>query len=66
MQKKIILFGAFIILLGILWPYLKKIGLGSLPGDIKIMKENYSFFFPITTCILVSVFLSILFWLFKK
>ena len=45
MQKKIILFGAFIILLGILWPYLKKIGLGSLPGDIKIMKENYSFFF---------------------
>ena len=66
MQKKIILFGAFIILLGILWPYFKKIGLGSLPGDIKIMKENYSFFFPITTCILVSVFLSILFWLFKK
>ena len=44
MQKKIILFGAFIILLGILWPYFKKIGLGSLPGDIKIMKENYSFF----------------------
>ena len=66
MQKKIILFGAFIILLGILWPYLKKIGLGSLPGDIKIIKENYSFFFPITTCILVSVFLSIFFWLFKK
>jgi len=66
MQKKIILFGAFIILLGVLWPYLKKIGLGSLPGDIKIIKENYSFFFPITTCILVSVFLSILFWLFKK
>ena len=66
MQKKIIIFGAFIILLGILWPYLKKIGLGSLPGDIKIIKENYSFFFPITTCILVSVFLSILFWLFKK
>jgi len=66
MQKKIILFGAFLILLGILWPYLKKIGLGSLPGDIKIIKENYSFFFPITTCILVSVFLSILFWLFKK
>lgn len=66
MQKKIILFGAFIILLGILWPYLKKIGLGSLPGDIKIIKENYSFFFPITTCILISVFLSILFWLFKK
>ena len=66
MQKKIILFGAFIILLGILWPYLKKIGLGSLPGDIKIMKENYSFFFPITTCILLSVFLSIIFWVFKK
>ena len=53
-------------LFGILWPYLKKIGLGSLPGDIKIMKDNYSFFFPIATCILVSIFLSILFWLFKK
>jgi len=66
MQKKIILFGAFIILLGILWPYLKKIGLGSLPGDIKIIKENYSFFFQFTTCILVSVFLSFFFWFFKK
>ena len=66
MQKEIILFGALIIFFGNLWPYIKKIGLGSFPGDIKIMKEDYSFYFPITTCLVISVLISILFWLFKK
>jgi hypothetical protein len=41
-------------------------GLGRLPGDISIRKPNFQFYFPITTCILVSVILTLLMWLFRK
>jgi hypothetical protein len=40
--------------------------LGRLPGDIRIEKENFSFFFPLGTCLLVSLLLSLLLWLFKR
>ncbi|MGB8354333.1 MAG: DUF2905 domain-containing protein [Chthoniobacteraceae bacterium] len=50
--------------------YLWKIGgrlpLGKLPGDIAIQKENFSFYFPITTCILISVVLTLIMWLLRK
>jgi len=40
--------------------------LGRLPGDIQIKRENFSFYFPITTCILLSVMLTLLLYLFRK
>lgn len=40
--------------------------LGKLPGDIHIERENFSFYFPLGTCLLVSLFLSLVFWLFKR
>jgi hypothetical protein len=40
--------------------------LGRLPGDISIKRENFSFYFPLTTCILISLLLSLLFALFRK
>lgn len=40
--------------------------LGRLPGDIKIERENFSFYFPLATCLLLSVVVSFLFWLFSK
>ena len=40
-------------------------GVGRLPGDIYIQKKNFSFYFPIATCIIISIILSIIFWLFK-
>ncbi|HEX7928427.1 MAG TPA: DUF2905 domain-containing protein [bacterium] len=40
--------------------------LGRLPGDVSIQRESFSFYFPITTCIVLSVVLSLLFWLFRR
>jgi len=40
--------------------------LGKLPGDIYIKKEGFSFYFPVTTCILISLLLSFIFWLFRR
>ena len=62
----LIVLGAVLILLGLLMPWLGKLGLGRLPGDIVIERENFSFYFPITTSILVSLLLSAIFWLLQR
>ncbi|MFC1749448.1 DUF2905 domain-containing protein [Pseudomonadota bacterium] len=66
MQKALITIGIALIVLGLLWPLLQKLGLGRLPGDIAVEKENVKFYFPITTSIIVSILLSLLFWLFMR
>ena len=66
MQKILIIIGIIILALGLLYPFLKKIGLGQLPGDIIYKSDNSTFFFPIVTCIIISVVLTVLFNLFKK
>ena len=66
MAKKLIIIGCLLIAAGLLWPLLEKLNLGRLPGDIFIDRGNFRFYFPITTCILVSVVVTILFWLFKR
>jgi formate hydrogenlyase subunit 3/multisubunit Na+/H+ antiporter MnhD subunit len=65
-QKVLILLGIVLIAVGVLWPWLSQLGLGKLPGDIIIRRDNFKFYFPITTCILISVFLTFMFWLFRK
>ena len=65
MQKMLIILGIIILAVGILYPYIKKIGLGQLPGDLVFESENSTLFFPIVSCIVVSVVLTILFNLFK-
>ncbi|AFH48113.1 Hypothetical protein IALB_0401 [Ignavibacterium album JCM 16511] len=65
-QKIIILVGVFIILIGLLWPYISKIPLFRLPGDIVVDKPNFKLFIPITSMILISVILTLLFWLIRK
>ena len=65
MQKILIILGIIILAVGILYPYIKKIGLGQLPGDLVFKSENSTLFFPIVACIIVSVVLTILFNLFK-
>jgi len=58
--KSIISIGIILIILGVLITVVSKMpGIGKLPGDFFIKKENFSFYFPITTCILISIFLSI-------
>ena len=65
MQKILIIVGIIILVVGLLYPYIKKLGLGQLPGDIVYKSENSTFFFPIVTCIIISVVLTIIFNLFK-
>jgi hypothetical protein len=63
MQKLLILGGIFLVILGLAWPLVSRLGLGRLPGDIAIRGEHGSFYFPIMTCILVSALLSLVFWI---
>ncbi len=63
MQKLLILGGLALVVAGLCWPMLSRLGLGRLPGDISIQGENGGFYFPIMTCIVVSVVLSLIFWL---
>ncbi|HEY7586855.1 MAG TPA: DUF2905 domain-containing protein [Candidatus Deferrimicrobiaceae bacterium] len=65
--KLLIVIGLFMVGAGILLLLSDKIPwLGRLPGDITVKRDNFTFFFPLATCILISVILSILFWLFRK
>ena len=65
MQKLLIILGIIILVIGLLYPYIKKLGLGQLPGDMMFKSGNSTFFFPIVTCIIISVVLTIIFNLFK-
>ena len=66
MARFLIVLGIAILVLGLLWPYLSKLGLGRLPGDIVIDRPGFKFFFPITTMLLLSAIVSILAWLSRK
>lgn len=66
MQKTIILLGLLIVLVGVAWPWLGKLPLGRLPGDVVVDRQNFKFYFPITTMVIVSVVLSLILWLFRK
>ena len=66
MSRPLIIIGIAIVIIGLLWPWLSKLPLGHLPGDIIIKRDNFAFYFPITTMILVSAVLSGLVWLFHR
>ena len=65
-QKTLIIIGVLLILVGLLYPFLKDLGLGRLPGDVIVKKENSSLYFPIVTCIVVSVVISLILMFFRK
>ncbi len=62
-SRWLIILGIVLIVVGVLWPWLSKLGLGRLPGDIVIERDNFTFYLPITTSILVSGVLSVILWL---
>lgn len=66
MQKLLIIGGICLVIAGLAWPFLSKLGFGRLPGDIAIQGESGGFYFPIMTCIIVSVVVSLLFWVAGK
>jgi len=63
MQRGLIFFGLILVAAGLLWPVITRLGLGHLPGDIAIKTENGGFYFPVVTCLIVSVVVSLIFWL---
>jgi hypothetical protein len=66
MQKTLIVIGIAILLLGLLWPWLGKIPLGRLPGDIIINRPDLKVYIPITTMVLISVIISVILWILHK
>jgi hypothetical protein len=62
MARFLIVLGLAILVVGLLWPYLSKFGLGRLPGDIVIERENRTVYVPLATCLLLSLLLSLVFW----
>ena len=63
MSRTLVIVGLVLIAAGFLWPVIGKLGLGQLPGDIHIQRENYAFYFPFMTSLLISVVLSVVLWL---
>jgi len=66
MQKAIIAIGVLIVIVGLGWPWLGKLPLGRLPGDLVIDRPGLKVYIPITTTIIVSLALSFISWLFRK
>ena len=66
MQRGLIILGIVLLVVGLTWPWLQKIGLFRLPGDIVIERENFRLYFPITSMIILSVVFSLLLWLFRR
>jgi hypothetical protein len=66
MGRWLILFGILLVLLGLAWPWISKLGLGRLPGDFSIQREGFSFYFPLTTSLIVSGAISLLLWLLRR
>ena len=66
MARFLITLGIVLVIAGLAWPFLAKLGLGRLPGDIHVEREGFSFFFPITTGLIISAVISLVLWLLRR
>lgn len=66
MSRALILIGLVIVAIGLLWPWIARLGLGRLPGDILVQRDNFTFYFPITTMTLISVVVSLILWFLNR
>ena len=66
MQRLLITVGLLIALAGLLWPWITKLGLGRLPGDLRIDKPGFTFYAPFTTMLIVSLVVSLILWLLRR
>jgi hypothetical protein len=65
MRKTLIILGLIVLLIGLFWPWLGRIPLGRLPGDIVISRPGFKFYFPITTSIIISIIIAVIMKMFK-
>ena len=66
MSRFLITLGIVLVIAGLAWPFLAKLGLGRLPGDIHVEREGFSFYFPITTGLIISAVVSLVLWLLRR
>lgn len=66
MGRWLVLAGVVLLVLGLAWPWLEKLGLGRLPGDLRIERDGFGFYFPITTSLIVSIVVSLIVWWFRR
>jgi hypothetical protein len=66
MSRILIIIGLAIAGIGLFWPWLARLGLGQFPGDIWVQRGNFTLYAPITTGIIVSVVLSLVFWFLNR
>jgi hypothetical protein len=65
-SRLLIVFGLVLVAVGLLWPLISRIGLGRLPGDIIIERDNFRLYVPLATSLLISVVVSLLLWLLNR
>lgn len=66
MAKWLITTGLMLVVLGLAWPFVAKLGLGHLPGDIRIERKGFTFYLPLTSGLLVSAVISLVLWIFRR
>jgi hypothetical protein len=66
MQRILIALGIALLVAGLLWPWLAKLGLGRLPGDIRIERDGFTFYFPLMTGLLVSAVITLILWILRR
>jgi len=66
MRRALIITGVLVLLIGLAWPWLSRLPLGRLPGDIVIVRPGFRLYFPITTLIIVSVIVTVLLHIFRR
>jgi hypothetical protein len=66
MQRYLIALGVILVVGGLLWPWISKLGLGRLPGDIRFERDGVRFYFPITTGLIISAVVTLILWIFRK
>ena len=66
MSRLLIIFGLVLVAVGVLWPVIAKLGLGRLPGDVVIERENFRLYIPIATSLVISLLLSVVLWFLSR
>jgi hypothetical protein len=66
MPRLLIALGALLVIAGLAWPLFSKLGFGRLPGDFRIERDGFTFYFPLTSGLIVSAFVSLVIWLLRK
>jgi len=66
MGRWLVLLGIALVVVGLAWPWISKLGWGRLPGDLHFERDGFGFYFPLTTSLIVSILISLLVWLFRR